>query len=122
MHFSMFRCSPLQNSFHSLLQSQPFFYTYKNSQEALEASAEFDVEEDSETERQSRFGAAQQDSYTETESDKPSGDQSATIATATVLTIAVVMGVAITIYGILAWRRRRPRHDYQNLVGRGEMD
>lgn len=72
------------------------------------------MQDDGETE-DFAFGAAQQDTNSETQSDKQSGDQSDTIVTATILTITMVVGVALIVAGVVAWRRARL--DYETLQG-----
>ena len=72
------------------------------------------MQDDGETEGFA-FGSVQQDTNTETQSDKPSEDQSDTIATATILTITMVVGAALIVAGVVAWRRARL--NYETLPG-----
>ena len=102
------------------LQSHPYFYTYKNSQESLGADAGLDSKhEESDTETQSGISAIRQRNDAGNQPNSRSGNQSAAIATATVFTVAVV--VAVAIFGIRTWRKSRPSGENQMLLSYREI-
>lgn len=99
-------------------ESHPYFYTYKNSQESVKTGTGVGAQDaESDTEKQSGFGAIQR--KTEKDSESDTGNNSAAIVSATVITLAFV--VAVVVIGVRSWRTSRANEEHQVLLSYREI-
>lgn len=106
----------------SCFQTHPYFYTYKNSQGALDSEVPSGSEQTADNRKDPDIGAVYQGSETEEQSGRSTaGNQSSTIATATGVTTGVFVVILLATVAVVIWRKRAVRRDYQNLLGHTEL-